>query len=131
MARRVRTAFRELKKRRPDIYDVVKGTGHLTSTQVLNKVKGRNLKPIIPARELRGMARRASSRSGTPIKVTRDMPRGRKYADGVAIRENDKVKVRLHPILKYHDRRYVADTIGHELDHAKVMKRSIRRQKAR
>ncbi len=131
MARRVRTAFRKLKKRRPDVYVAVQGTGHLTSTQVLNKLKKGRIKPIIPQSELHGMARRASFRSGTPIKITKDMGEGHRFASGLATRKDDKVSVKLHPVLQYNDRRYVADVIGHELDHAKVVKRSIRRQKAR
>lgn len=131
MARRVRPAFLQLKKRRPDVYAATVGAGHLTSTQELNMLQKRGIKPVISQKELRGMARRASFRSGTPIRITKDMGKGHRLTDGLATRENYKVSVKLHPILQYRDRRYVADVIGHELDHAKVDKRVIRRYKAR
>ena len=128
MARRVRHAFREMPK---DVRDALAETQGMTSTRSLNKLRKSGVKPIVSLKKLRGMARRASFLSGTPVKVTKDMTGGHRYADGIAIRRNDKVEVRVHPVLKYYDRRYVADLIGHELDHARVDKRSIRRQKAR
>lgn len=128
MARRVRHAYRKMPK---DVRDTLAETKGMTSTRSLNKLKRSGVKPIVSLKELRGMARRASFRSGTPIKVTRDMAEGHRFADGIVERKEDTAEVRLHPVLQYYDRRYVADVIGHELDHARVVRRSIRRQKAR
>lgn len=128
MARRVRTAFRKLRKRRPDLHAFLKETRGMTSTRALNRLRRKRVKPIISSSKLRSMAQKASKRSGVPIKISKDMTEGSRYADGVAIQRDSDVRVRLHPVLKYYDKRHISDVIGHELDHAKVMKRAIKRK---
>ena len=103
MARRVRTAFREMPK---DVHDALAETRGMTSTRALNKLKRKRVKPIISLSKLRSMARRASKRANVPIRISKDMTEGCRYADGVAIKRDSDVRVRLHPVLQYHDRRY-------------------------
>jgi len=102
----------------------------MTTNRALNRLKKSKVKPVISLNKLRQMVNRKEKASGIPMKVTRDMTEGHSYAAGVAIRETSgAVHVRLHPSLRYHDRRYISDTIGHELDHAKLMKKVVKRKR--
>ena len=127
MARRVRTSWKKLKKTRPRLYNALAESKGMTATRTLNRLKKRKVKPILTLGKLRLMASRASKRRGVPIKVTRDMTEGHRYADGISIRDSSgDVRVRIHPVVQYYDKRYVGDVIGHELDHARVDKRVVR-----
>jgi len=129
MARAVRTSWRRLRKVRPDVHKELSKSGrqHLTSSVTYHRMKKKRISPVTKLATIRSMARRASKRSGIPIRISKDM-KGHRHADGVAIKERRNIEVRLHPVLKYYDKRYIKDVIGHELDHAKVYKRSIRRE---
>ena len=98
----------------------------MTTTKRLNRIKKKKVKPTMSITELRSMAQKASKRHDVPIKVTKYMGRGHRYADGVATRKiGDKTRIKLHPILQYRDKRYVRDVIGHEIDHANVFDRPL------
>ncbi len=132
MARRVRTSWRKLKKTRPRLYNTLAGSKGMTATRTLNRLKKRKVKPILTLGKLRLMASRASKRRGVPIKVTRDMTEGHRYADGVSIRDRKgDIHVRIHPVVQYYDKQYAGDVIGHELDHARVGKRVVRNYERR
>ena len=129
MARTVRTSWRRLKRTRPDVHEELAKSGrqNLTSSVTYRRMKKKRIRPVTKLATIREMARRASTRSGVPIKISKDMKR-HKRADGVTIRDGRNVEVHLHPVLKYYDKRYIRDVIGHELDHAKVMKRPLERR---
>ncbi|KKM50615.1 hypothetical protein LCGC14_1556020 [marine sediment metagenome] len=132
MARRVRTKWRWLKKNHPQVYADLVASRRMTSSQTLNRLKKHKIKPVITLNKLRKMAHRKEKASGIPIKVTKDMTTGHRYADGLTIRESTgNVQIRLHPVLRFHDRRYIKDVMGHEVDHAKVDKRVVRNYEKR
>jgi len=122
MARRVRTSFKKLHQKRPRLYQALSDTKGMTSSGAYRRLTRKRIKPLTPLVKIRKMAKLASKRAGVPIVITQDM-HGCKHADGVAVKEKGKVSARLHPVLKYQDKRYIEDVIGHELDHAKVLKR--------
>ncbi len=127
MARRVRTSWRKMKKRHPRVYATLAESKGMTSNRMLNRFKKRKIKPIITLKKLRHMASIVSKRHGVPIKVTKDMTEGHRYADGVSIRDKSgDIHIRVHPVLKYYDKRYAKDVIEHESDHARVDKRVVR-----
>ncbi len=126
MARRVRTSYRKMRLKDPETYYALANTRGMTSTRAYNSIKKKRVKPLTSLRKLRSMARKASNRSGVPIKITKNMTEGHRLADGIAIRDEKGIsRVRLHPVLQYHDKRYVKDVIGHELDHAKCYNKSF------
>jgi hypothetical protein len=130
MARRIRSDFRNLPR---DVYKTwVDGENEgMSSTQLLQSLKRKCLKPVTPLKQIRRMTKMASKRSGIPISITKDMgKRGMEEppfdrAGGIAGRRvsDKKIVVHIHPIMQYRTKRTINDTIEHELDHVKVMKK--------
>jgi len=121
-----------MKRTHPRVYSTLAESKGLTATRTLNRLKKRKIKPILSLARLRRMASKASKRHNVPIKVTRDMTEGHRYADGVAIRDRSgDVHVRIHPVTQFYDRQYARDVIGHELDHARVDKRVVKNYEKR
>jgi hypothetical protein len=112
----------------PELKRLLSNRKDLTSNCIVNKLNKGHIKPITPLNELRKIAKRNSKRHGVLMTVSRDMLE-RRYnkADGITgLRVRDKkVVIHLHPILKYYPKSYTKNVIEHELDHAKIIKRSI------
>jgi len=128
MAKRVRTTWRKIKETKPKLYVALVESGGMTASQALRHLRRKGIKPILTTNELRRMATSASRRSNFPIRVTKDMTTGHRYADGVTFQRGTQVRIRIHPILKYKGKRYAKDVIEHEVDHAKEFRRSIKRR---
>ncbi len=96
----------------------------------MRRFKRNSKKPVTSLSEIHKMTKMASKKSGIPISITTDMGYGEKNneitgLDGIAGRRisDKKLVVRIHPIMQYKTKRTIRDTIGHELDHIKVMKK--------
>jgi hypothetical protein len=125
MARKVSTRWMETPK---EIKAAL--ANNLTSTVAYNRMRKKKLKPLVPLSKLRLMLESKSKRANVPITVNKNLF-GKVNADAAAARiayGNGKktVAVRVHPITQYYPLKYTSDIVEHELDHVKVIKRTIR-----
>jgi hypothetical protein len=126
MARIVRTEYRKMPS---ELHDALKNTKNMSSNRALDYLEKRKIKPLVSRGSLNKIISSSRSKNGIPIKISKDMTKGYRYADGVTITKGNKVNIRIHPMVQYQGKRYVKDIIGHELDHAKVEKKIISRRK--
>lgn len=114
----------EMAEKYPDVFRVHKATRRLTDTGTLQAFKRQNIKPITRLDVIRAMAKRASAKTNTPIKITRNLPE--KRCLGIAmVGKNKSPEVRLHPVLQYFPKKVARQVMLHELDHTKTLRKRI------
>jgi len=124
MARRVKSFRRWLKVNRPDIYRLLPELQGMTPTRALSELKKKRIRPVTRLTAVRTLAKDYTKKTGIAIRISKRIPD--KYALGGAHRHNKSVEVVLHPFIQYHPRSSIRNTIGHELDHIKVMEQRIK-----
>jgi hypothetical protein len=128
MARRVRTQYRKIKKKNPQLYEALDAGSDMTTNRQYNYLKKHKIKPLVSRDELSDMVSSAKKKNKVKMRITKDMTIGHRHADGVAIKDGKNLEVRIHPYVQYQGKRYAKDVINHELDHIKVFKKQINRR---
>lgn len=129
MARKVRTEYRKIKKNNPLLHKALSANANMTTNRQYNYLKRNDIKPLITKKQLAEIIKVAKRKSKLKIKISKDMTRGHRYADGVAIKDGNAIQVRIHPYVQYQGKRYAKDVVNHELDHVKVFKKQIKNKR--